>query len=274
MRIRMGRVMTLRVLAGIMLAGAAGLVVAFAGAGLVSCSRGGGQGVGSSHTAEPLAALATATPTPIALSPVQEHCLEPLGGADDFRRQPPAVQQAELNEIRFCVDQLEGLPLPPSPTPPPPLPPGGTPLRVPTKPAGAGTIAESGGNGPSEAGRYIFLNGWYEPVRPAGPPPRTVRAGFQNDQSGAPAQGIVMVTGLETGGSSAPQDVVYPTPSRHGAVKIVGAVGETLDLQAEDGTHFYFDARALRYVDHLPPTPTPTPAAVTPAATPRPGATP
>jgi hypothetical protein len=39
----------------------------------------------------------------------------------------------------------------------------------------------------------------------------------------------------------------YPTPGKHGAVRVVGASGRVLELQAEDGATFMFDMETKAY---------------------------
>jgi hypothetical protein len=51
----------------------------------------------------------------------------------------------------------------------------------------------------------------------------------------------------------------YPTPSRNGAVHFIAACGNTLVLQAADGTIFTFDVTTLSYVDNSAACATPTP---------------
>jgi hypothetical protein len=50
----------------------------------------------------------------------------------------------------------------------------------------------------------------------------------------------------------------YLTPSRHGLVRVIDAVGERLTLRAADGTLFYFDVPSRQWVAP-PPGPSPTP---------------
>jgi hypothetical protein len=51
----------------------------------------------------------------------------------------------------------------------------------------------------------------------------------------------------------------YNTPTKHGAVRIVDAASEVLELEAEDGTTFYFDVASRSFVDGGTPVTTPQP---------------
>ena len=60
-----------------------------------------------------------------------------------------------------------------------------------------------------------------------------------------PSQGAVMVTPVAAGQRGGR----YLTPTKHGAVRVVDAVGEVLELEAEDGTTFYFDVPSRKFLD-------------------------
>ena len=65
------------------------------------------------------------------------------------------------------------------------------------------------------------------------------------------SQGAVIVL------RDAPGQSIFPTPGKDGPVTVVDAVCETLKLQAQDGTLFYFDVASRKFVSSLPATATP-----------------
>jgi hypothetical protein len=69
------------------------------------------------------------------------------------------------------------------------------------------------------------------------------------------AQGVVLVSLWDQEGNQrlkSGRAGKFLTPRRDGPATIIAALGEVLTLQAKDGTLFYFDAGALKYVDGPP----------------------
>ena len=129
---------------------------------------------------------------------------------------------------------------------------------IPSRPAGAGTIVESG-QAPFPA-YYVFQNMWYMKKGD-----RVIRV-YAGAQRGDPQQGgktldkpwpgVLMII------ASPGEEVQYLTPVKAGVVKIVDAVGERLVLNAEDGRAFYFDVPGRQFANSLTESvPTITPAA-------------
>jgi hypothetical protein len=84
---------------------------------------------------------------------------------------------------------------------------------------------------------------------------------------GDPSQGVLEVL------ISAPHgfDGRFLTPARHGAVRVIGEQHNRLILQTKDGTLFYFDLAARRYVSSMTEVAlTATPASIYPPVTPSP----
>jgi len=249
----------LRLAAGLAIAGVlAALGILFA----LGIGRGRPHTAGQAAGATAVEALAaTASPTPAAsLTPAQQECLRRAGLLDQYLYvRTDKARQAILTGVRYCVDTLSGIPLESDPafraarrpvvTPRPLRPENyGSPL-------GAGRL-DSPGN-PARPGQDAVLNMWHE-LTSSGAVRVTVTAGV----SGAdPLQGLILVLDYPAGKPVA-AGARYPTPTRHGAVKIVDAVRETLKLQADDGTIFYFDVASRQYVAGFPAT------GATPAATP------
>src|SRR6266536_3168684 len=102
--------------------------------------------------------------------------------------------------------------------------------------AGQGTIVETGWSPVSKA--YEFENQWGEE---SGSEALAVYAGAVRHD---PSQGIVVVlmAKIRTG-----KDGYYPTPTRAGSVRVVGAVGERLRLMATSGAQFVFDVPTRQY---------------------------
>jgi hypothetical protein len=100
-------------------------------------------------------------------------------------------------------------------------------------PAGSGIIVESG----QVPGAGDIRNRWYQKGESVN---TVVYAGrLLKDRS----QGMLLIRqdGTVFGAPPPGGGGTYYTPTRHGAVRIVGAVGEVLELKAEDGTTFHFD---------------------------------
>jgi hypothetical protein len=197
------------------------------------------------------------TPTPLPLSPQQIDCINKFwGSVEEFRRYNPSVQHAILQGLQVdCVDKELGI----VPPPPPTVQVSGPNARaltapsaaIPTKIAGAGGILLKPGNPPPKIAAFPVIrvvNEWSE----GGPTAFTdVWAGYadvRDQQTGTHdfSQGLLVVS------ATGKPDEAYPTPSKSGPIRIVDAVGETLELQAQDGTLFYFDVASRQFVSSLP----------------------
>ena len=110
--------------------------------------------------------------------------------------------------------------------------------QLPRRDVGGGTIVESG-LAPLPGAVYTIENRWFE--RRAGGE-LVVYAGAQRQD---PAQGVVVVrpSRAELGGPG-----VFLTPTKAGSVRVVGASGERVQLQAANGTPFAFEVPARRFV--------------------------
>ena len=256
-----------RIAAGLLVVGVTGGLV-LAAVAQRSVRRGSGPAGGSTASTVAQRLATAATPTdPSHLSPAEVYCLRVLGAEEEYRRDP-VKRQGLQNGIVDCV-QYYNHPVVNSPAAL--LRPIGTPYVCNPqayrhgRPLGGGELTDEGSTGFGMG--YKLLNSWlridqgnavivYAGTRRAGP--------AAQDYS----QGVVIVQeyrdfpcrdnhGWTTG---SPTD--YLTPGRNGEVRIIDAVGETLKLQAEDGTLFYFDVATRQYVANFPAT------GGTPAATP------
>lgn len=104
---------------------------------------------------------------------------------------------------------------------------------------------------------FNIKNGWRRDIN--GYPARVAAGALTSD----PQQGIILASWDLPGAANAG---VYETPNKVGAVQIVAEENYRLTLQAEDGTIFYFDVPAQRFVTSL--------TEVAPTVTPRPSSTP
>jgi hypothetical protein len=236
------------------------------------------RGVGGSAggiSPQQLAASATpaATPTdPSHLSPAELYCLRVLGAEQEYR-QAPAKRQGLQNTISSCV-QYYNHPVVNSTAAL--LHPKTTPYVCDPqsflhgRPLGAGELFDERVPYPMP---YSFDSFWIWNDRGNA---AVVYAGARREGRGLEdySQGLVMVQDYQDYPCRGDhqgilvQSTDYPTPSRHGEIKIVDAVGETLKLQATDGTIFYFDVASRQYVAAFPagaaapatvPTPSPGP---------------
>lgn len=215
-----------------------------------------------------LQAVATSTPslTPVALTPQQFDCLGFFGGLDGYQHSNVLQQQGMLRAIQNCVNGELGLPPAPAPTrsraAARSAAAAGVPTPLPLERAGAGFIGTQG-SAPTAAGQYGFSNAWSEDNPSKGIINVTVWAGnetVRDPQTGAivdRSQGVVWVI-VRNANFTVTAGPYLPTPGKDGPVMVVGAVGETLELKAKDGTMFYFDVPSQTFVSSLPaasPTP-------------------
>lgn len=98
--------------------------------------------------------------------------------------------------------------------------------------AGTGTIVETT-QGPFSASTFQVQNEWYEDTNGASIGVYAGTLGQDPSQSAV----FVIVEGVIPGITSG----VYDAPAKGGAVRIVGATGNTLSLRAADGTTVTFD---------------------------------
>jgi hypothetical protein len=108
-------------------------------------------------------------------------------------------------------------------------------ILVPHVAAGAGTIFET--NDPAPGSNAVISNSWYE---------NKGNSDFVTVFAGRDAvdhtDGLLLVT------YGMPGDLRrFDAPSRHGALRIVGALGEVLDLVAVDGYRYNFDVATLAF---------------------------
>lgn len=204
--------------------------------------------------------IPTTTPGPSATA-WYDHPLISPEEREFYRRLPPEKQAPLQRDFEARLRALNSTPLPGATKPMPTLEPGKTPYAsIPQKPAGSGAIVEDGP--PPFCGTcFVMTNMWYEIV--SGKNIR-VYAGALPDNPGVSSQpasqGMVIVWGEGN----------YPTPIKVGPVRVVDARGERLILQSENGTTFYFDVPARRFVGSLTevvPTATSAPIPI-PTATP------
>jgi hypothetical protein len=152
----------------------------------------------------------------------------------------PPDKQAVLDGEATQIAMARNAPQPPKGglgAPPDVIPTPGHPVSVPRFAAGQGTIVETGWSPVSKA--YEFENQWGEESRSEA---LAVYAGAVRHD---PSQGIVVVlmAKIRTG-----KDGYYPTSTRAGSVRVVGAVGERLRLMATSGAQFVFDVPTRQYV--------------------------
>ena len=101
--------------------------------------------------------------------------------------------------------------------------------------AGAGMVIES--TDPAPGLDAPITNHWFE-----SPSPADFVSVFAGRDATDVSQGIVLVS------HGMPGDVQrFNAPGAHGALEIVGAVGEVLTLHGEDGSTLYFDVSTLSF---------------------------
>jgi hypothetical protein len=108
-------------------------------------------------------------------------------------------------------------------------------ILVPHVAAGAGTIFET--SEPAPGSDAVIANAWFE---------KKSTGDFVSVFAGRDAldqtDGLLLVT------HGMPGDLRrFDAPSRHGALRIVGALGEVLDLVAADGYRYTFDVATLAF---------------------------
>jgi hypothetical protein len=113
---------------------------------------------------------------------------------------------------------------------------------APTTPAGDGEI--------SEAARPVWqdkslvtLNAWIKHIGE-----RRILAVYAGLHADDRAQGMVWVFRQGYYGSNVEFVGEFRTGGRHGGLRVTGAQGSVVELTAEDGTMFFFDADALSFV--------------------------
>lgn len=109
----------------------------------------------------------------------------------------------------------------------------------PTKPAGDGTIVETGDSGPPGTAEFEWKNEWYVKT------PTQVISVYAGSRRAAPAQGVLFVTVWTADESELLQSLVINTPRAAGAVHFVGGQGDVAQILANDGTSFSFDSSQL-----------------------------
>jgi hypothetical protein len=102
-------------------------------------------------------------------------------------------------------------------------------------PAGLGTIVETG-LAPYSASQYVFENHWY---MTKGPGEVIVYAGAEYND---PSQGLVAVRDTSGDGSG-----IFRTDAKVGTLRVVGAEGTRIVLEAADGTRVIFDLVAAAF---------------------------
>jgi hypothetical protein len=139
-------------------------------------------------------------------------------------------------------------------------------------PAGAGEITRLAP--PFSGNQYHIENTWYE-IGDGGTKRTNAYVGSVSGPGGQyTEQGVVVIWVWQVIEENNRKDIrivntrSYPTPTQSGSVHIIDAVGERLVLQSTNGTTFYFDVPLHQYVPSL--TWTPTPAPISPLATPTP----
>jgi hypothetical protein len=161
----------------------------------------------------------------------------PAAGAVESagEREATAIRSAQLATVPTWP--------PGAPRPHPTLPPSEPYYPIATAIAGSGTTVDSGfSNLPAALG--LFKNQWYAQV---GRQIVRVYAGSKAQPSEMD-QGLVVVQVQDLDTNSRNASEIYETPSRSGAIEVVGAAGMRLTLRAESGTLFYFDAENHRWV--------------------------
>jgi hypothetical protein len=131
----------------------------------------------------------------------------------------------------------------------------GPPIPPPTNmvyPAGDGMIVEVVGGGPA-ASQFSLENLWKRDVGD-----QHIRVYFGTEKYDG-TQGLAVVETYAAG--QGPTWSVYRTPMLAGEIRVIGAVGERLTVQAEDGTIFDFDVptRAWIFPQGTPVVRTPIP---------------
>jgi hypothetical protein len=150
----------------------------------------------------------------------------------------PSDKQAELDRIAqqlaSAQAQYSGVPKSGDSGSPKPEDSAGQTILEPHYDAGAGTVIET--SDPPPGSDAVISNRWFE--RRAGGTFIVVYAG---------RDGTVTTDGLVLLYDGSPQVQRIDAPVGHGALHIVGATGEVLDLQAADGATLKFDAASRSF---------------------------
>jgi len=162
----------------------------------------------------------------------------PLDKRASFEEMEQRLAAAATEVARTPVHPGAGL----EPTPAPQPSPWST---DPHRAAGAGTIVEDG-QAPATPRTFMGQNHWYERL-----PDRIISVYAGSEGSGGDrTQGLLMVIVRAPDETrSLERGQLYSTPIKAGPVRITDAVGERLTLQADDGTHFYFDVATRQWVN-------------------------
>lgn len=124
--------------------------------------------------------------------------------------------------------------------PPPSDDPNDSPKSgFPTKPAGDGTIIETGHSGPPGTSQFAWQNEWV--LKTAG----QVISVYAGSRVADPRKGVLFVTVWSADESTLLRQVTIDTPRAAGAVRFVRGNGKHAIVQATDGTEFDFDALSL-----------------------------
>ena len=107
-------------------------------------------------------------------------------------------------------------------------------------PAGIGFIVQSD-LGPPGRHDAVYTNDWYESTADG---VTEVYAGGRTDDT---TIGFVFVAKWDGDHANLLEAGEYETPKRAGAVTIIGATGDVLELAASDGARFRFDVSRLSY---------------------------
>jgi hypothetical protein len=108
----------------------------------------------------------------------------------------------------------------------------------PTRPAGNGTIVETGEQGP-EPSTYAWRNEWFIRTR------SQVISVYAGALRADPSQGVLLVSVFDASEAHLLRSVVLKGPGRAGALRFVGGVGDRASLAASDGTGLEFDPATL-----------------------------
>ncbi|MEW5719109.1 MAG: hypothetical protein AB1817_10810 [Chloroflexota bacterium] len=173
------------------------------------------------------------------------------------QRIPPEKRAFWEAEYQKCVQARRAAAAAPAQTPDfskRPKPQGtmglGPTAVLPRKPAGTGTIIDSDVSPLSSD--YSIENSWYAETQGK---LIQVFAGARREE-GLPKprntwQGVLVIWVTTLSGAVLPEGSTHNTPARVGSVKITDAQGQRLVLKVEDGSTFYFDVPARRFVSSL-----------------------
>ncbi|MGI8551260.1 MAG: hypothetical protein ACR2PL_10830 [Dehalococcoidia bacterium] len=184
-----------------------------------------------------LAATTQAGTSPPPLTPEEQQCTDHVGGQSFYSSLPPDKRVAYQPVLDRCVEARRN----PPPHPllgPAPVPASPTPL--------ADRILPPDAAGQQPYGNARLISGW------AGDRLGVNLVVYTGSFKSDPSQGILYLRMQPRDGHIGSGAGPFLTPVKAGAIHVVQVSGNLVELQAEDGTTFYFDVSSRQFVSLLP----------------------